>query len=217
MKSLIEKELPSSSELYTGGDESLIESGVSVYDTYGVSGLFGAEMEAIILETCIYVVGVNIPLTRSLFELKQVIYCCDALIAHTKFEGRTPMLRGDNDFFSQHKIHRKWILTAIENGNYSDDIVLSDSELDELRTPVEFDDYIDTDFSVYEFTKALEEDEYLIRMGFRNKGDSEKQNLLDLREDLYENITSNMDNQEIEEFFELHKYDKTYIFNYDTI
>ena len=35
MKSLIEKELPSSSEIYTGGDESLVESGKIVVKLVG--------------------------------------------------------------------------------------------------------------------------------------------------------------------------------------
>ena len=91
------------------------------------------------------------------------------------------------------------------------------SELAALQTPVEFSEYIYTDFSVYEFTMALEEDEYLIQIGLRKKKDSHKEDLLDYRNDMYQERIYLMNNKERDEFFELHKYDKTYQRTNDTI
>ena len=219
MKQHIITELPSSTDLHTSGSESLIESSmeVSPYDTYEVSGLDGREMETIISKVNTCAVDIKIPCICSLFDLKQALYCCDALIAHTEFEEHAPILVQDDDFVSKITIYRNGILVAIQERNYSDDVVLTNTELEELKTPIEFDEYIDCDFSVYEFTKALEEDEYLIKAGLRNQEDSQKQFLLGLREAVYEDVTFNMDANGKARFFEIHKYDKTYIFNYDTI
>ena len=218
MKSFIKTELPSSTDLHTSGSESLIESAeVSSYDTYEVSGLYGKEMETIISKVNTCTVDIKIPYICSLFDLKQALCCCDALIAHTEFEEHAPILVQDDNFVSKLKIYRNGILATIQERNYSDDVVLTNTELEELKTPAEFDEYIDCDFSVYEFTMALEEDEYLIQASLRNKEDSQKQFLLGLREALYEDITFNMDANGKAHFFELHKYDKTDIFNYDTI
>ena len=198
MKQHIITELPSSTDLHTSGSESLIESGLEeeiakVLELPNCTidkSITGLELEKKVLKTYSRLYKTEEAFMCSLSELIASIHYIDLAI-HWSEQELTVTLNyfcDDALFLKNYNKYRNIIYQAIEKAQYIDSVLISDYELNALKTPNEYvleNAYVECDCTFTAFEKAFKFNNQLIKYGIRDDTTSKETWLSELREEFY--------------------------------